>query len=53
MTRVLIIEDEESYREATAFMLRQEGFEVAEARTDGPACPSSTTTVPTSCCWTS
>ena len=31
MTRVLIIEDEESYREATAFMLRQEGFEVAEA----------------------
>ena len=25
MTRVLIIEDEESYREATAFMLRKEG----------------------------
>ena len=36
MTRVLIIEDEESYREATAFMLRQEGFEVAEAE-DGRA----------------
>lgn len=31
MTRVLIIEDEESYREATAFMLRKEGFEVEEA----------------------
>ncbi len=31
MTRVLIIEDEDSYREATAFMLRREGFEVAEA----------------------
>ncbi|GAA1390405.1 response regulator transcription factor [Luteococcus peritonei] len=31
MTRVLIIEDEDSYREATAFMLRKEGFEVSEA----------------------
>ena len=31
MTRVLIIEDEESYREATAFMLRKEGFEVDTA----------------------
>ena len=31
MTRVLIIEDEESYREATAFMLRKEGFEVTTA----------------------
>lgn len=31
MTRVLIIEDEASYREATAYMLRREGFEVAEA----------------------
>ncbi|WP_130864718.1 response regulator transcription factor [Acidipropionibacterium timonense] len=31
MTRVLIIEDEESYREATAFMLRKEGFDVTEA----------------------
>lgn len=31
MTRVLIIEDEESYREATAYMLRKEGFDVDEA----------------------
>ncbi|AXE39652.1 response regulator transcription factor [Acidipropionibacterium virtanenii] len=31
MTRVLIIEDEESYREATAYMLRKEGFDVVEA----------------------
>ncbi|MGO4957238.1 response regulator [Luteococcus sp. Sow4_B9] len=31
MTRVLIIEDEESYREATGYMLRKEGFEVSEA----------------------
>lgn len=31
MTRVLIVEDEESYRDATAYMLRKEGFEVVEA----------------------
>ncbi len=29
MTRILIIEDEESYRDATAYMLQREGFEVA------------------------
>ena len=28
MTRVLIVEDEESYREALAYMLVKEGFEV-------------------------
>ena len=31
MTRILIIEDEESYREALAYMLRKEGFEVVDA----------------------
>ncbi|SER88946.1 two-component system, OmpR family, response regulator RegX3 [Propionibacterium cyclohexanicum] len=31
MTRVLIIEDEESYREATAYMLAREGFDVSQA----------------------
>lgn len=31
MTRILIIEDEESYREALAFMLEKEGFDVATA----------------------
>ena len=31
MARILIIEDEESYRDATGFMLRKEGFEVLEA----------------------
>jgi two-component system response regulator RegX3 len=31
VTRILIIEDEQSYREATAYMLQREGFEVAEA----------------------
>jgi two-component system response regulator RegX3 len=28
MTRVLVVEDEESFRDALAFMLRKEGFEV-------------------------
>ena len=36
MARILIIEDEESYRDATGFMLRKEGFEVFEAA-DGAA----------------
>ncbi|MFN8157195.1 MAG: response regulator transcription factor [Candidatus Nanopelagicales bacterium] len=35
MTRVLIVEDEESFSEALAFMLRKEGFEVGVAG-DGP-----------------
>ena len=36
MTRILIIEDEESYREALSFMLAREGFDVAVAP-DGAA----------------
>jgi two-component system, OmpR family, response regulator RegX3 len=36
MTRVLVVEDEESYSDAMAYMLRKEGFEVALAST-GPA----------------
>ncbi len=31
MTRVLVVEDEESYREALSYMLRKEGFDVVEA----------------------
>jgi two-component system, OmpR family, response regulator RegX3 len=31
MTRVLLVEDEESYREATSYMLRREGYEVFAA----------------------
>ena len=31
MTRVLRVEDEESYREATSYMLRREGYEVVAA----------------------
>ncbi|QZY28741.1 response regulator transcription factor [Nocardioides coralli] len=35
MTRVLVVEDEESYSDALAYMLRKEGYEVALATT-GP-----------------
>ena len=35
MTRVLVVEDEESFSEALSFMLRREGFDVAVAET-GP-----------------
>ena len=31
MTRVLVVEDEESYREALSYMLSKDGFEVVEA----------------------
>ena len=36
MTRVLVVEDEESFSDALSYMLRKEGFEVAVADT-GPA----------------
>ena len=36
MTRVLVVEDEESFSEALSFMLRKEGYEV-EVAADGPA----------------
>ena len=35
MTRVLVVEDEESYSDALAYMLRKEGFDVSVANT-GP-----------------
>ncbi len=37
MTRVLVVEDEESFRDALGFMLRKEGFEVATAATGNEA----------------
>ena len=33
MTRVLVVEDEESFSDALSFMLRKEGFEVGVAST--------------------
>ena len=35
MTRILVVEDEESYSDALAYMLGKEGFDVAVANT-GP-----------------
>ena len=35
MTRVLVVEDEESYSDALAYMLRKEGYDVSVANT-GP-----------------
>ncbi|HEY7222725.1 MAG TPA: response regulator transcription factor [Micromonosporaceae bacterium] len=37
MTRVLVVEDEESFSDALSYMLRREGFEVAVATTGGHA----------------
>ncbi|GAA4919688.1 two-component system response regulator RegX3 [Stackebrandtia albiflava] len=37
MTRVLVVEDEESFSDALSYMLRKEGFEVAVAATGGAA----------------
>ena len=36
MTRILVVEDEESFRDALSYMLRREGFEV-DLAVDGPA----------------
>ena len=45
MTRVLVVEDEESYADALSYMLRKEGYDVSLAAT-GPA--SRTPGVPSS-----
>lgn len=37
MTRVLVVEDEESFSDALSYMLRKEGFEVAVSATGGEA----------------
>ena len=52
MTRILIIEDEGSYREALTFMLGKEGFDVAARRTGRAAWPSTSATARIWCCWT-
>ena len=53
MTRVLVVEDEESYREALSYMLAKEGFEVLEAA-DGAEGIAAVRPgrAPTSCCST-
>ena len=53
MTRVLVVEDEESYRDALVYMLTREGFDVVEAARRGRrAWPRTTGAAPTSCCST-
>ena len=52
MTRILIIEDEESYREALGFMLEREGFEVAVAADGVAGLAEYDRFGPTWCCWT-
>ena len=52
VTRVLVVEDEESYSDALSYMLRKEGFEVPSRRPARTRWPSSSAPVPTSCCST-
>ena len=52
MTRVLVVEDEESFSDALSYMLRKEGFEVSVAATGPARSRSSTATAPTWCCST-
>ena len=52
MTRVLVVEDEESFSDALSFMLRKEGFEVAVAGDGRRRWRCSTARAPTSCCST-
>ncbi len=46
MTRILVVEDEESYRDPLAYLLRKEGFEVALAATGPVALEEFDRTVP-------
>ena len=53
MTRILVVEDEESFRDALSYLLRREGFEVEPRRDRARLRSSSSTgTAPTSCCST-
>ena len=52
MTRILLVEDEESFSDPLSYLLRKEGYEVSVAE-DGPAAlATSTTQAPTWCCST-
>ena len=52
MTRVLVVEDEESFSDALSYMLRKEGYEVAVAATGPTAIEEFDRAAPTSCCST-
>ena len=53
MTRVLVVEDEESFSDALSYMLRKEGFEVAVCPTGPDALETFDRTAPTWSCSTS
>ena len=53
VTRVLVVEDEESFSDALSYMLRKEGFEVAICPTGPMRSRPSTGPAPTWCCSTS
>ena len=52
MTRVLVVEDEESYSDALSYVLRKEGFEVAVAETGPDALDEYDRAGAESSCWT-
>ena len=53
MTRILVVEDEESFSDPLSYLLRKEGFEVGGRRRPGPPrWRSSTAPAPTWCCST-
>ena len=52
MTRVLVVEDEDSFSDALSYMLRKEGFEVAVCRPAPTRSTPSTGPAPTWCCST-
>ena len=52
VTRILVVEDEESFSDALSYMLRREGFEVASPAPGPRRSPSSTAPVPTWSCST-
>ena len=52
MTRVLVVEDEESFSDPLSYMLRREGFQAVVAATGPEALASSTAGGRTSSCST-
>lgn len=53
MTRILVVEDEESYREPLTYQLTREGFEVVAVATGLEALAAFDEGERTSSCWTS
>ncbi|GMA32434.1 hypothetical protein GCM10025875_24260 [Litorihabitans aurantiacus] len=53
MTRILLVEDEESYRAPLAYRLEKDGFEVVQAATGPDAVEAFAQGAPTWCCSTS